>query len=372
MQRCCNKTNESAISRSSFFFFLMIRRPPRSTLFPYTTLFRSEDDAWSPPIATGKEKDDSFSDDIGRPEAADEAGSGYINIFSPGSRTDSDPGTETESQTIREGEGGEDSADDPLAAFAIDPEEPGDGDGTYQNDSFSARLARATAEETDTPGSDPFVTAEESSGEAPARNVFADHIAADYDPMTTDEDAKIDFFSAAGDAGKTTGEESAATVNMFAATELDVTEPVTLLKASVLAAPGDTPADAVVGQEVVLVNGTSERVAALFGASDDQPDVEEADEGYTAAGLAKTAEAKTVAELMVSAAAWMVLIQGQTTFTRKDVVEVFSTIPGKHSKTLEAKIKGFGKAVRNSQLVMIEDGVFGISRIELERFQLLL
>src|SRR5690349_24185553 len=26
---------------SAFFFFLMIRRPPRSTLFPYTTLFRS-------------------------------------------------------------------------------------------------------------------------------------------------------------------------------------------------------------------------------------------------------------------------------------------------------------------------------------------
>src|SRR5256886_9465876 len=34
-----------AISRVEFtylyFFFLMIRRPPRSTLFPYTTLFRS-------------------------------------------------------------------------------------------------------------------------------------------------------------------------------------------------------------------------------------------------------------------------------------------------------------------------------------------
>jgi len=28
-----------------FFFFLMIRRPPRSTLFPYTTLFRSPDEA---------------------------------------------------------------------------------------------------------------------------------------------------------------------------------------------------------------------------------------------------------------------------------------------------------------------------------------
>src|SRR3712207_8496494 len=30
-------------SECSFFFFLMIRRPPRSTLFPYTTLFRSKD-----------------------------------------------------------------------------------------------------------------------------------------------------------------------------------------------------------------------------------------------------------------------------------------------------------------------------------------
>src|SRR6516225_11432361 len=29
------------ICRLFFFFFLMIRRPPRSTLFPYTTLFRS-------------------------------------------------------------------------------------------------------------------------------------------------------------------------------------------------------------------------------------------------------------------------------------------------------------------------------------------
>src|SRR6266705_1223579 len=27
---------------SLYFFFLMIRRPPRSTLFPYTTLFRSQ------------------------------------------------------------------------------------------------------------------------------------------------------------------------------------------------------------------------------------------------------------------------------------------------------------------------------------------
>src|SRR5947199_2831874 len=41
---------------SSCFFFLLIRRPPRSTLFPYTTLFRSR------PIVG----DDDFLDQIDR------------------------------------------------------------------------------------------------------------------------------------------------------------------------------------------------------------------------------------------------------------------------------------------------------------------
>src|SRR5947208_15767583 len=34
----------SVLLSPAFFFFLMIRRPPRSTLFPYTTLFRSPSD----------------------------------------------------------------------------------------------------------------------------------------------------------------------------------------------------------------------------------------------------------------------------------------------------------------------------------------
>src|SRR5256885_4993743 len=33
----------SPVPPDLLFFFLMIRRPPRSTLFPYTTLFRSHD-----------------------------------------------------------------------------------------------------------------------------------------------------------------------------------------------------------------------------------------------------------------------------------------------------------------------------------------
>src|SRR2546429_2116183 len=37
----CTIIRPSNLSQELFFFFLMIRRPPRSTLFPYTTLFRS-------------------------------------------------------------------------------------------------------------------------------------------------------------------------------------------------------------------------------------------------------------------------------------------------------------------------------------------
>src|SRR2546425_11959344 len=37
---------DSCASGRARFFFLMIRRPPRSTLFPYTTLFRSLSPRW--------------------------------------------------------------------------------------------------------------------------------------------------------------------------------------------------------------------------------------------------------------------------------------------------------------------------------------
>src|SRR5438309_7535688 len=40
----------------SFFFFLMIRRPPRSTLFPYTTLFRSVQSFGTPVDSVGSRR----------------------------------------------------------------------------------------------------------------------------------------------------------------------------------------------------------------------------------------------------------------------------------------------------------------------------
>src|SRR5206468_12826089 len=41
LSTCCFCRTHSNSSLIFFFFFLMIRLPPKSTLFPYTTLFRS-------------------------------------------------------------------------------------------------------------------------------------------------------------------------------------------------------------------------------------------------------------------------------------------------------------------------------------------
>src|SRR3712207_9541241 len=54
---------------SYFFFFLMIRRPPRSTLFPYTTLFRSADRAR---LAGAEQREPARAvGTVGHPEARD-------------------------------------------------------------------------------------------------------------------------------------------------------------------------------------------------------------------------------------------------------------------------------------------------------------
>src|SRR2546428_9258323 len=45
MLTSCAQMTRPCVHLCVSFFFLMIRRPPRSTLFPYTTLFRSP---WSP------------------------------------------------------------------------------------------------------------------------------------------------------------------------------------------------------------------------------------------------------------------------------------------------------------------------------------
>src|SRR2546430_11946512 len=58
-----------------FFFFLMIRRPPRSTLFPYTTLFRSENGPSLRLELVGSEFEKARSLNVGSPPACPRRGS---------------------------------------------------------------------------------------------------------------------------------------------------------------------------------------------------------------------------------------------------------------------------------------------------------
>lgn len=249
-------------------------------------------------------------------EARDEPG--YVNIFAPSAHA---AGEVPEYEPFEDAEELETVAGDDAA-----PEHAG---------LIADRLGRAASGDANMPRD---IFAEPAEGVGSDGNVFADAAA---------------------------GEESAAhpssSVNFFS-TPLD---PVRRSASNRDESPSEV-------EEAVAVR--------LFPGRDggaEDPDVEdeapdepaEAAEETTATGLAEKVAAESVPDLIVSAAAWMVLFKGQTTFSRKDVLGVFDTMPGEHAKSLEARIKGFGKAVRNGQLVMIEDGVFGLSRKELKRFQ---
>jgi hypothetical protein len=348
-------------------------------------------EAWSRPFVAGSDntggddrRDESAEAEstveIHQPDPEENAEPEYINIFTPAAHTSSGGVAEAESTVFAA-----------ATEATPDAEEPQADEMAHDDDSFASRLRQIGAE----PGpgesgagesggedlggeeTDPFAEAEDAPepplvrdiltdpGENTDGGIFADPMAANTTAEPEDGDAPTNFFADSADADSSTDEtevlELAASRNVFSSTDLGAG-----LGDGELRDSAPEPGHDEEGDE------ESERGEALFGRSDDQPEIEKTDEGYTAAGLAKTAGAETVAELMVSAAAWMVLIQGQTTFTRHDVIDVFESIPGEHSKTLEARIKGFGKAVRNGQLIMIEDGVFGLSRTELDRFQGLL
>jgi hypothetical protein len=305
------------------------------------------DDAWLPLVADDAgEVEPAPPIDSGMPDAADP---GYVNIFSPGGS--------------RDGEAAKPS----FALFRTDAPDPDDDEDdddalVLHDDPFIARLGEISApaaeensddlgqnDQKNDPARDIFAESGHGDASGDGDSVFADPMAETGKTASRDQEGRINFFSTAGSVDRDEDEGTGDSVKLFASA---------------------TPEEA--AEEPRHQDEDAQPGAALFGRTADQPEAEKADEGYTAAGLAETAGAKSISDLMVSAAAWMVLIQGQTTFSRNQVVEVFEAMPGEHDKTLESRVKGFGKAVRNGQLVQVEDGVFGLSRTELERFQRLL
>lgn len=90
------------------------------------------------------------------------------------------------------------------------------------------------------------------------------------------------------------------------------------------------------------------------------------------AELADRAGASSVPELLTAAAAWLTLVDRRASFGRREVMEIFDQLPGDHPRTLEARIKGYGKLVRNGALVLVDDGKFALSQEERTRFRSLL
>ena len=120
---------------------------------------------------------------------------------------------------------------------------------------------------------------------------------------------------------------------------------------------------------------TENRLAALItryqsGAHEREAEAAEhaATGGISAAELADRFGAADVADLLAASAAWLALAGGRPQFSRREVMEVFETLPGDHPRTLEARIKGFGKLVRSGTLVLVEDGAFAMPARERERF----
>jgi hypothetical protein len=88
--------------------------------------------------------------------------------------------------------------------------------------------------------------------------------------------------------------------------------------------------------------------------------------------LAERAGATEVEDLLAVSAAWLALCEGRARFTRREVMEVFETLPGEHPRTLEARIKGFGSLVRSGSVQLVEDGAFSLAPAERARFRALI
>ncbi len=92
----------------------------------------------------------------------------------------------------------------------------------------------------------------------------------------------------------------------------------------------------------------------------------------SAVELANLSKASSVADLLAASAAWLTLVKGSGRFSRREVMQVFDDLPGDHPKTLEARIKGYGKLVRSGTLMLVDDGVFAMAQSARDDYQMLL
>ncbi|MEO0911613.1 MAG: hypothetical protein AAFY59_01270 [Pseudomonadota bacterium] len=92
------------------------------------------------------------------------------------------------------------------------------------------------------------------------------------------------------------------------------------------------------------------------------------DEDMSPRRYARLMGAATLPDLMESAAAYIMLIEGEAAFTRSEIMSVIDRIGEDAAFTAEARIKSFGKLMRGGRLTRIADGRFVLAEKAMKGF----
>jgi hypothetical protein len=84
--------------------------------------------------------------------------------------------------------------------------------------------------------------------------------------------------------------------------------------------------------------------------------------------LSWKANAHSGPEQVLCAAAWLTFVKRQPRFSRKEVFEVVDGIPSETPRNLEARIKGFGRLVREGEMLQLDPTTFAMGEEAMARY----
>ncbi len=96
--------------------------------------------------------------------------------------------------------------------------------------------------------------------------------------------------------------------------------------------------------------------------SEDMDEAMPADDlSLTLDNFARKVGAASLPELLEASAAYVTIVSGQPRFSRASILNMVDELSNERSYTQEARIKSFGKLLRNGSILRVEDGKFAIS-----------
>jgi hypothetical protein len=116
------------------------------------------------------------------------------------------------------------------------------------------------------------------------------------------------------------------------------------------------------GEEPIPQRRRTDRGMQLVTPSDDYDDeVAQAEADLDLESFAKKVGAASLPELLEASAAYTTIVKGRTRFSRAHIMSMLEEVSEEKNYTQEARIKSFGKLLRNGTIVRVEDGQFSIS-----------